>query len=67
MLVPMPITLTSRKEGLRSCLSSYLMKKGVSKDRITTTFYGESRPKDTNDTKEGRQNNRRVEFTILTL
>jgi outer membrane protein OmpA-like peptidoglycan-associated protein len=48
-------------------VSSYLMKKGVSKDRITTTFYGESRPKDTNDTKEGRQNNRRVEFTILTL
>lgn len=48
-------------------VSKYLMQKGVSKDRITTTSYGESRPKDTNDTKEGRQNNRRVEFTILSL
>jgi len=48
-------------------VSNYLVKKGVSRDRITTTFYGESRPKDTNDTKEGRQKNRRVEFTILTM
>ena len=48
-------------------VSNYLIKKGISKERITTTFYGESRPRDTNDTKEGRQNNRRVEFTILTM
>ena len=48
-------------------VTNYLIKKGVSKDRITVTPYGESRPKDTNDTKEGRQNNRRVEFTILSL
>ncbi len=48
-------------------VTNYLLKKGVTKDRINTTHYGESRPKDTNDTKEGRQNNRRVEFTILTL
>jgi len=48
-------------------VSKYLIQKGVSKDRITTTSYGESRPRDTNETKEGRQNNRRVEFTILTM
>jgi OOP family OmpA-OmpF porin len=48
-------------------VSQYLIDKGVSKDRITTAFYGESRPKETNATKEGRQKNRRVEFTILTM
>lgn len=48
-------------------VANYLMKKGVSKDRVTVTPFGETKPRDTNDTKEGRQNNRRVEFTILTL
>jgi outer membrane protein OmpA-like peptidoglycan-associated protein len=48
-------------------VSKYLIQKGISKDRVTTTFYGESRPRDTNATKEGRQNNRRVEFQILTM
>lgn len=50
-----------------SKVSEYLIQKGISKDRITTTSYGESRPVDTNATKEGRQKNRRVEFTILTM
>jgi len=50
-----------------SSVSKYLIEKGVSKDRVTTTSYGESRPVETNDTDEGRQKNRRVEFTILTL
>lgn len=48
-------------------VSGYLMQKGIAKERITTTSYGESRPADTNATKEGRQKNRRVEFTILTM
>ncbi|MEI9919251.1 MAG: OmpA family protein [Bacteroidota bacterium] len=48
-------------------VTKYLIQKGVAKDRISTKHYGESKPRDTNDTKEGRQNNRRVEFTILTL
>ena len=34
----------------------------VSGDRLTTTGYGESAPKDTNDTPEGRARNRRVEL-----
>jgi OOP family OmpA-OmpF porin len=48
-------------------VSKYLIQKGVSQDRITTTSYGEGRPVETNDTDEGRRKNRRVEFTILTL
>jgi outer membrane protein OmpA-like peptidoglycan-associated protein len=48
-------------------VSNYIIKKGISRDRIAISPYGEGRPRDTNGTKEGRQNNRRVEFTILTM
>lgn len=48
-------------------VADYLIKKGVARDRITTTSWGERRPVESNATKEGRQKNRRVEFTILTL
>ena len=33
---------------------------GIDSQRITTKAYGESQPIDTNDTEQGRQNNRRV-------
>ena len=36
---------------------------GVPADKLTAVGYGESRPVATNDTAEGRQKNRRVEFT----
>jgi len=43
----------------------YIISKGISKDRITSHGYGETKPVATNDTDEGRQLNRRVEFKIL--
>lgn len=43
---------------------SYLTARGVDSDRVTAKGYGSSRPVDTNDTKEGRANNRRTEFEI---
>ena len=42
-----------------------LMAKGISPERITTRGYGENYPVSTNDTKIGRQLNRRVEVIIL--
>ncbi|HEX8060008.1 MAG TPA: OmpA family protein, partial [Cyclobacteriaceae bacterium] len=48
-------------------VTRYLIEKGISPDRITTTSYGESRPVESNETPEGRRKNRRVEFTILTM
>jgi outer membrane protein OmpA-like peptidoglycan-associated protein len=46
----------------------YLLEKGqIEKDRITIVFFGESKPIESNDTKEGRKKNRRVEFKIIKL
>ncbi|GIV22633.1 MAG: hypothetical protein KatS3mg025_0292 [Bacteroidia bacterium] len=43
----------------------YLIQRGISADRLSYIGYGESKPVDTNETDEGRQNNRRVELEIL--
>jgi outer membrane protein OmpA-like peptidoglycan-associated protein len=42
----------------------YLIAHGIPADRLTSKGYGETKPIDTNDTDEGRQNNRRTEFKI---
>lgn len=42
-----------------------LIERGIAADRIEAEGRGESQPIDTNDTDEGRQNNRRVEIEIL--
>jgi OmpA-OmpF porin, OOP family len=41
------------------------MSKGISGDRIIADGFGETRPKALNDTEQGRQQNRRVEFNIV--
>jgi outer membrane protein assembly factor BamA len=43
----------------------YLINKGVEKDRLRYMGYGPDRPIATNDTEEGREKNRRVEFSIV--
>jgi len=42
----------------------YLVKKGVSSDRMTAVGYGQDMPIADNTTKAGKQKNRRVEFKI---
>jgi OOP family OmpA-OmpF porin len=46
-------------------IKSYLEQRGVEPSKITYSYYGESRPMDTNETPEGRLRNRRVEFELL--
>jgi outer membrane protein OmpA-like peptidoglycan-associated protein len=46
-------------------VKKYLNKKGVSESRVMPEWYGETKPKTTNDTSEGRQLNRRVEMNII--
>ncbi|MBI4930013.1 MAG: OmpA family protein [Bacteroidetes bacterium] len=43
----------------------YLVKKGISKSRLTSQGYGKEQPIASNDTDAGRQLNRRVELKIL--
>ena len=43
----------------------YILSKGIDASRITSKGYGESMPVAENETDEGRQLNRRVEFKIL--
>ena len=48
-------------------VSKYLNEKGIQADRITTVSFGETKPIESNETKEGRKKNRRVEFKIIKL
>jgi outer membrane protein OmpA-like peptidoglycan-associated protein len=42
----------------------YLVSHGVKKSSLSYSYYGMTRPLDTNETEEGRKMNRRVEFEI---
>ena len=52
-------------EGRAKAVRDDLIERGVAPERIQSEGRGESQPIDTNDTEEGRQNNRRVEIEIL--
>ena len=46
-------------------VKSYLISRGISESRIRVNYFGETEPVANNNTSEGRQKNRRVEFVIL--
>jgi outer membrane protein OmpA-like peptidoglycan-associated protein len=52
-------------EKRASAIMRHLVQAGIDPDRLVAVGYGEARPIDTNKTEEGRERNRRVEFTIL--
>jgi outer membrane protein OmpA-like peptidoglycan-associated protein len=43
----------------------FLVNKGIDKNRLSYKGYGLTKPIDTNDTDEGRANNRRTEFKVV--
>ena len=51
-------------ERRAQAVSNYLTGRGVAASRIRTVGYGEGQPVATNDTAEGRQQNRRVEIVL---
>ena len=51
----------ARAESVRA----YLIEKGVAEQRVVAKGFGPDRPTASNDTAEGREKNRRVEFNIL--
>jgi outer membrane protein OmpA-like peptidoglycan-associated protein len=44
---------------------AYFVSKGIDGARITTEYFGETKPIDTNDTPAGRKKNRRVEMKLV--
>ncbi|MBX2941596.1 MAG: OmpA family protein [Cyclobacteriaceae bacterium] len=52
-------------QGRSQSVVDYLISQGIESYRLSAQGYGETKPIDTNDTEEGRANNRRVEFTVL--
>ena len=52
-------------DGRANAVMADLIERGISADRMQAEGRGETQPIDTNDTEEGRQNNRRVEIEIL--
>ena len=52
-------------EGRANAVRPAMIDRGIDPERVEAEGKGESEPIDTNDTEEGRQKNRRVEFTIL--
>lgn len=58
------MTLSERRAR---AVSGFLTRKGIAADRIVTVYFGETKPIETNNTREGRQKNRRVEFKIIKI
>jgi outer membrane protein OmpA-like peptidoglycan-associated protein len=56
------LELSQRRAG---SVSSYLVAQGINAQRLIATGYGETRPIASNDTADGRQQNRRVEITLV--
>ena len=56
------LELSQRRAG---SVSGYLAGQGINPQRLIATGYGETRPIASNDTAEGRAQNRRVESTLL--
>ncbi len=54
-------------ERRAAAVAAYLGTRSVRQDRVITVGMGEGRPIATNDTEAGRQQNRRVELTLVPL
>jgi OOP family OmpA-OmpF porin len=52
-------------QGRSQSVVDYIVSQGIDSNRLTAHGYGETKPIDTNDSEDGRANNRRVEFTVV--
>ena len=52
-------------QGRADAVKKYLSDKGIDESRIIAKGYGDTKPVVSNATAQGKQKNRRVEFTIM--
>jgi len=52
-------------EDRAAAVKNYLIENGIASERLSSVGYGESKPIDTNKTKAGKANNRRVEVKLV--
>ncbi len=52
-------------EDRAAAVKNYLIENGIASERLTSVGYGETKPIDTNKTKAGKANNRRVEVKLV--
>jgi OOP family OmpA-OmpF porin len=52
-------------EERAAAVKGYLVQNGVAADRLTSSGYGQTKPIDSNKTKAGKANNRRVEVKLV--
>lgn len=60
-----PVANEKLSEDRAKAVVNYITSKGISANRLTAKGYGQTRPVATNNSDEGRQQNRRVEFEIM--
>ncbi|MCL2825331.1 MAG: OmpA family protein [Polyangiaceae bacterium] len=56
---------TKLSQGRATSVMNYLVNKGIDADRLSAAGFGPDRPIADNETADGRQQNRRVEFKIV--
>lgn len=54
-------------ENRARIIRNYLIRSGISENRLNPTGYGDTRPAAPNDSEENKRKNRRVEFVVLAL
>lgn len=59
-----PAANQTLSEARAAAVVAYLTAAGIKPDRLTAIGYGETRPLATNDTAEGKQMNRRIDFRV---
>ena len=52
-------------EERAAAVKNYLVENGIAADRLTSSGYGQTKPIDSNKTKSGKANNRRVEVKLV--
>jgi outer membrane protein OmpA-like peptidoglycan-associated protein len=52
-------------EKMAKVVKDMLVQQGIDGSRISTEAFGDTKPKDTNDSDVGRKNNRRIEFKVV--